>query len=100
MAACFQKLIYFYKIELSKILNSLTGSKARENEDVLVTIKKEEVDQLNYSQNSRSVEQAMQTIHKFLSIGTIDLSGSSKDSSSDLIKRIQKMRKVGWFRKL
>lgn len=82
-----KKLIYFYKIELSKILNSLTGSKARENEDVLVTIKKEEVDQRNYSQNSRSVEQAMQTIHKFLSIGTIDLSGSSKDSSSDLIKK-------------
>jgi hypothetical protein len=82
-----RKLIYFYRIELSNILNSLTGSLTRESEVDMEVVQKEVVLQANKPQHLGPVEQVMQIIHKFLSIETIDVAGRSNDSNSDFIKK-------------
>ena len=81
-----RKLIYFYRIELSNILSSLTGPIARESE-VKEVVQKEVVLQVNKPQHLGPVEQVMQTINKFLSIETIDVAGRANDSNSDFIKK-------------
>jgi AAA family ATP:ADP antiporter len=82
-----RRLIYFYKIELSNILNSLTGPKTRESEVDKELIPKEVVLQANKQQHLGPVEQVMQMIHKFLSIESIHVAGSSNDTSSDFTKK-------------
>jgi hypothetical protein len=80
-----RKLIYFYRIELSNILSSLTGPITRESEVDKEVVQKEVVLQTNKPQHLGPVEQVMQIINKFLSIETIDVAGRANDS--DFIKK-------------
>ena len=82
-----RRLIYFYKIELSNILNSLTASiKAEIVEDQIAT-QKEDVLLINKSQHLGPVDQVMQIIHKFLSYDPNDGSKISNNPSSDFIEK-------------
>lgn len=82
-----KRLIFFYKIELSNILNSLTGSKTRETEGDMSTAKKENGIQANKSLHLGTVDQVMQTIHKILAIETIEGSVSANATSSDFVEK-------------
>lgn len=85
-----KRLIFFYKIELSNILNSLTGSKTLETEVDLSTAKKENGMLIVKPQQHGAVDQVMQTIHKILSIETIEDSVSAKATSSDFVEKNSK----------
>lgn len=81
-----KRLIFYYKIELSNILHSLTGSINPEAVEHKEVGNMEDRLLSNESHHLGPIDQVMQTIHKFISNDTIDGYKISNDPSSHFIE--------------